>query len=81
MITLRILLPQRCRSLEPPGLGGLLLLLRVRGVMMGEDTGVASNGRLHAGWGALLDLKEQRRVLDLDQGIHVLQASLHEGNL
>ena len=81
MITLRILLPHKFCSLEPPGLRGLLLLLRVRGVMVGENTRVASNGRLHAGWGALLDLKEQRRVLDLDQGIHVLQASLHEGNL
>ena len=48
---------------------------------MGEYTGVASNGRLHASWGALLDLKEQRGVLDLDQGIDVLQASLHEGHL
>ena len=42
---------------------------------------VASHGRCHRGGCALLNLQKQRRVLDLDECVHVLEACLHERDL
>ncbi len=76
-LLIRYILQSNWWSLEPPGLRWLLLLLWV----MMHTLIATSHGRGNWGRCALLNLQQERGVLDLDESIHILESGFHECNL